>query len=158
MVVEGVYLIDVADGDVACRMAVDTHAARVLNGNFGMGLFHQGIAYHAAQLLPVLKGRVGNGQHTTQRGIVVIEPNHLLQQPDLFGVILDVKIFGLLVDYLTVLHGEGDVGDTVQLVLVLRNQDVVHHLVALQLRMGVPADNQVEPGEGFGHLDVVRVA
>ena len=158
VVVEGVHFQYVANGDVALRMRVDAHTARILNTNLRVCFSHEGVAHHTAQFLAGFEGCVGDGQNLTQRGIVVVESDHLLDHSHSLGEFSHVDIFCLLVNNLTVFQREGDIGHTVQLVLVLCDQYAIRDLVAFQLGMGMTADDEVEPGELLCHLDVVGIA
>ena len=131
MVVEGIHLQHIAHSDVALRKGIDTYTAWILNGDLRAGLRHEGIAHQASQLLAGFERCIGNGQHTAQGGVVIVETDHLLNHLHGLGEFPHVDVFSFLIHYLAVFHGEGDIGHTVQLVPVLGDQHAVLHLVAL---------------------------
>ena len=50
-------------------------------------------------------------------------------------------------------------GNLLQFVLVLSDQyTIVKRLIFRKLRVGMTADNQVEPGVGLCHLDITIIA
>ena len=103
-VVEWVNAIDILHGDGAFLQVVDTHPARVLEGEVGTAHLADGIGYHAAQLLRVLKLGLRRRDRLVQGGRVV-EPVH--QLPD-FGFFLpylaDIQHNGLFIDNLVAFH------------------------------------------------------
>ena len=60
----------------------------------------------------------------------------------------------LLVDDLTVLQLQLDLGDIRQLLACLRDQHTAVQMVALERRVRVPSDDEVSLGEDLGQLDV----
>ena len=65
-----------------------------------------------------------------------------------------VDVLSALLHQFPIVEHQRDVGHFLQSVLILRNEDAIVHLATVQLRMGMPADNQVNPGEegGAGHV------
>ena len=138
-------------------MAFYTHATGILVRQFGTGLSHIGIAHHATQFLVVVKRCLGNGQHTLE-GWILREVVHQLSN-GLIHVWLTCNgdTFSFLTDHLAAIQYQRRVRRIFQTLRVLRNQNAVVKLTAIQLGMRVSADDDVHPRQLCRELHVVLI-
>ena len=108
------------------------------------------IGHHAAKLL--LGGEaVGHlCQYAVEDGVVAKLLHHRLHGSVDARAVSDANQMSLLVDDLTVLQLQFDLGHVGQLLACLRNEHAAVNVIAFECRVRVTADNEIRLGEDFG--------
>ena len=144
-------------GKVSCRMVLKSHSSGVAVGYVRSAEVFQRVAHHYSEFLVTGERSLSLCQHSLELRIVAEEIHKAFCGNVGLRVILDVDVGCALAGNLSVFNDKDSVGELLELVLVLGDQESVMYFSSVDLSVGVSSDYKVEFREFLGNFHILVI-